>query len=501
MHKIYSLITFAAVATILSCCSCTPMADYDSEFQDLRFDNPAGWQFISTSAFYTDSDIRGTSVQFQVNQCNGRIVTVSAEPVAGICISPTEITLPSGTAPATISASLSGTACSTPGTYTLIVDISYDSGKKISWPVSFELLQRPDFGVCMDPIFTGNALIETDRFRNDYKYNVIGTEYDSDTEMLFLKLPYQFGGGKTISLDSYRISDETGNDLKDGWSLSIESPRLADNTDDVEYVLIGLSGKADGKKTVIISDLLMSVTNPDDPGYKYVIGPENGITFADGRLKFRIFDIIHTHRMSQDGSETLDIGYDTELVPSSTDPSKGRLLLTQPLGRIDNPDEYINPFLYQWGRMEDGHQRAYTNQDCSGISGTLSDNPLVSDFIKTSGTWQENPSIDDTLWDDSETGGANNPCPKGYRIPSIAEADYMRNWLSGFSGLRRNNNGTIAANANILVWSCSPHPSDKAKALSFDGTKTSGASYSSRNDARGNGFPVRCISIQEINVE
>ena len=497
MNKSYPVIPFIAVATILAC---TPLADYESKIQDLRFDNPAGWQFINTSAFYVDSDISETSVQFQVNQCNGRTVTVSAEPVAGIYIQPEEIALPSGAAPATISASLAGTTCSTPGTYTLVVDITYDSGKKISWPVSFELLQRPDFGVQMDPIFAGNALIETERFRSDYKYNVIGTEYDSDTEMLYLKLPYQFGGGRTISIDSYEISDENGNDLKDEWSLSIENPELADNAEDMEYVLIGLTGKAAGKKTVIISDLELSVTDPDDNGYKYVIGSENGITFADGRLKFRIFDIIHTHRMNPDGSETLDIGYDTELVPSSTDPSKGRMLIVQPLGRIDNPDEYINPFLYQWGRKEDGHQRAYTNQNCSGISGTLSDNPLVSDFIKSSGTWQENPSLDDALWDDTETGGVNNPCPEGYRIPSIEEADYMRDWLSGFSGLRRNNNGTIVTNANILVWSCSPHPTDQTKALSFDGTKTSGASYSSRNDARGNGFPVRCISIQEINI-
>lgn len=518
MKKIMSLLLLCAAFG-----GCTPEADYATRRQDLRFDNPADWQFCSLSQFYVTSEVPDARVAFQLNQCNGRQITVSAESVAGVCILPTVITLPDGAQSSRIEAALSGVTGDEPGKYTLVVNIAYDGTRILQWPIEFELLPKPDFGVQMDPSFSGKVLIQTDKFRNDYKYNVLGTAYDSEKEMLYLKLPYQFGGGRHVELDSYRIEDGNGLDAGDRFRLELETETLADNGTEIDYVMIRVIGKMSGHQVIQISQLDLVVTDPADPNYEFRLDADNGVEFAPGRLKFRTFDIMHAHTMNVTGTEWLEIGYDTVHVASKSDPAKVRALLVQPLGRIDNPEEYPNPFLYQWGRPEDGHQRAFSNTNISSNSSTLSDNPATSDWITCStapAVWQENPSSDDKLWDNSLTGGKNNPCPPGYRIPSINEAmpfdaqyeayggsghEYLRDWLSGFTGLRNGSNGKLNVNANVLLWTCSPNTygitninTRQAMALKGD---AAGKAYAALNHPRGNGFPVRCISVSEIDIK
>ena len=85
--------------------------------------------------------------------------------------------------------------------------------------------------------------------------------------------------------------------------------------------------------------------------------------------------------------------------------------------------------LYQWGRGPDGHQ-IRTNQ---GTTTTLSptDEPGHSDFILTSPTspWDWRSPQNDNLW--QGVNGVNNPCPVGFRIPTLAEWDAERaSWSS-----------------------------------------------------------------------
>jgi len=69
-------------------------------------------------------------------------------------------------------------------------------------------------------------------------------------------------------------------------------------------------------------------------------------------------------------------------------------------------------YLYQWGRLSDGHQIS-----TSGTTGTQStgDVPGNANFIVGSEDWRATQN--DTLWQN----GTNNPCPPGFHVPAQTE--------------------------------------------------------------------------------
>jgi uncharacterized protein (TIGR02145 family) len=110
--------------------------------------------------------------------------------------------------------------------------------------------------------------------------------------------------------------------------------------------------------------------------------------------------------------------------------------------------------LYQWGRGADGHQ---CRNSATTTIVSSSDQPGNGNFIKASSSPYEWCSpLNINLW--QGVNGINNPCPSGYRIPSVAEMDAERlSWSTSdgngafastplkftFAGYR-NWNGTIS---------------------------------------------------------
>jgi uncharacterized protein (TIGR02145 family) len=112
-------------------------------------------------------------------------------------------------------------------------------------------------------------------------------------------------------------------------------------------------------------------------------------------------------------------------------PTTGEIWMDRNLGASqvatasDDADAYGD--LYQWGRAADGHEKR-TSVTTSTLSS--SDTPGHGDFILAPNSpydWRSPQSND--LW--QGVNGTNNPCPAGYRLPTIAELDAERqSWSS-----------------------------------------------------------------------
>jgi len=90
--------------------------------------------------------------------------------------------------------------------------------------------------------------------------------------------------------------------------------------------------------------------------------------------------------------------------------------------------------LFQWGRLDDGHQTRISGKNTILSS---SDNPGHSNFIYGMGSpydWRSPQN--DNLW--QGVLGTNNPCPSGWRLPTDAEWDAEQaSWWSqqNYSGV------------------------------------------------------------------
>jgi uncharacterized protein (TIGR02145 family) len=114
-----------------------------------------------------------------------------------------------------------------------------------------------------------------------------------------------------------------------------------------------------------------------------------------------------------------------------TNPTTGKTWMDRNLGssQVASSSEDTSSYgdYYQWGRGSDGHQ-CRTSVTTPTLSS--SDQPGHGNFITSSGSpsdWRSSANIN--LW--QGTGGTNNPCPGGYRLPTDTELEAERvSWSS-----------------------------------------------------------------------
>ncbi|MDI9592976.1 MAG: FISUMP domain-containing protein [Bacteroidota bacterium] len=184
-------------------------------------------------------------------------------------------------------------------------------------------------------------------------------------------------------------------------------------------------------------------------------------------------------------------------------PTTGRTWMDRNLGAsqtaTDSTDALAYGDLYQWGRFSDGHQ-CRTSNTTTTLSST--DNPGHGNFIITSNNpydWRS-PQNDD-LW--HGLSGINNPCPRGYRLPTEVELNIeLGSWgaksngtgafnsplkLTKAGGRNYGNGSLLDVGTKGYYWS-STVSGIGSQLLEFDYI-----SASITNHSRANGRSVRCI--------
>jgi len=183
-------------------------------------------------------------------------------------------------------------------------------------------------------------------------------------------------------------------------------------------------------------------------------------------------------------------------------PATGRCWLDRNLGASRVATAYNDSAaygdLFQWGRLGDGHQTR-----TSGTTTTLSstDVPGHSNFILAPNSpydWRSPEN--DNLW--QGVNGINNPCPPGWRIPTLYEWDAERaswsqwNYNGAFAsplkltagGERSGSNGTLGGEGQWGSYWSDAGGQEEAGYLLFDASVVL-----LTHDQRAIGRSVRCI--------
>jgi uncharacterized protein (TIGR02145 family) len=186
-------------------------------------------------------------------------------------------------------------------------------------------------------------------------------------------------------------------------------------------------------------------------------------------------------------------------VVNVTNPTTGKIWMDRNLGASQVATSSTNAAsygdLYQWGRRADGHQCR-----TSATTATLSsvDQPANGNFILASIDWRSPQNTN--LW--QGLNGLNNPCPSGYRIPTLPEFEAERSsWsvntsVGAFSsplklpmgGYRHSDGSLYAVGTDGPYWSSTVSGANYSRLLRFN-------SFNSYMDdlPRAVGFSVRCI--------
>jgi hypothetical protein len=188
------------------------------------------------------------------------------------------------------------------------------------------------------------------------------------------------------------------------------------------------------------------------------------------------------------------------LIQDVVNPITGRTWMDRNLGAsqaaTSPTDVLAYGDLFQWGRPADGHQ-CRNSMTTTNLSTTPQ--PTHGMFIVNNNLpvlWMNYQ--EDNLW--QGVSGVNNPCPSGYRIPTVAELQAERlSWSSNNAsgafnsplkwalGGMRNPNGLLQEGVYAHHWASNVDGSNARKNFMFSSNASEDSGY------RAFGYSVRCI--------
>ena len=193
----------------------------------------------------------------------------------------------------------------------------------------------------------------------------------------------------------------------------------------------------------------------------------------------------------------------TKTVIVETTSKTGKIWMDRNLGAsqaaTSTTDYYAYGCLYQWGRGNDGHasvkwtspnagQAVNFNTPLQATSYTPGNNLFISTASGSDWLTPQN----NNLW--QGISGINNPCPTGYRIPTISEltSDFtFANNIVAYAGNRFYSNGIASSEGtDALYWSSSTVLNSPNVYYTFSNSTFNNYKDNKRRDY---GYSVRCI--------
>ncbi len=248
---------------------------------------------------------------------------------------------------------------------------------------------------------------------------------DNNSNLFTVSIPYTYGmGAYDAYTGTYTLSNPGTGEGGDANSLRLTYPSGTFSTSGsiIATIEVDGDGSFNAKKQLFsILDTIASLNfqvNGVSQG-NLILGVGGGIfdrNFTDVNHKFIYFPIV-----AADGKTWLNnnLGaHYSNMNHPEFDPT-----------RIASSEVIFNAYgsMFQWGRYSDGHELInYTNFNSgTAVNGTtatnaVSDTPVNNLFItEDTSPYDWRVTQNDNLWQGE--AGINNPCPRGYRVPTQAE--------------------------------------------------------------------------------